>query len=243
MNILQKIVGVLFPPYKFSVTRKEQGKLFNAIISSLTDDFLNIKEQLVSAKLMDLKDWALFPAYKFTTIAYAGESVFGFQKRGENYKISGVKIFSKTTRQWENIEILIQDNLIQGLLITNSKYELKEFDLTKINTSNISKNEFFFPRGEIDLFYDKLPQNIKAILNQNSMSEIDFANRTYYSFYDLEDGNYLAVDKQQNVYSLVHDARPLVKKMKVTFKSVLDELANGTFNKERHLDERYRGNS
>ena len=61
----------------------------------------------------------------------------------------------------------------------------------------------------------------------------------YYTFFDLEDGNYLAVDKKLNVYSLVHDARPMVKKMKVTFKSILDELASGSFQIEKHLDERY----
>jgi hypothetical protein len=114
-----------------------------------------------------------------------------------------------------------------------------EFDLNKFNSSDVIKSDFAFPTSEIDLFYENLPSEIKTILDPNRLSEIDFANRKYYTFYDLEDGNYLAVDKKLNVYSLVHDARPMVKKMKVTFKSILLELANGSFQIEKHLDERY----
>jgi hypothetical protein len=118
-------------------------------------------------------------------------------------------------------------------------FTLSEFDLNKISNSNVIKNDFVFPPGEIEIFYEKLSQEIKTILDPNRLSEIDFANRMYYTFFDLEDGNYLAVDKKLNVYSLVHDVRPMVKKMKVTFKSILDELASGSFQIEKHLDERY----
>jgi hypothetical protein len=163
------------------------------------------------------------------------------QKRGKNYKISGLTIFSKRTNRWEQIELLVQNNLICGLRITNSNYNLLEFDLNKISNSNVIKKDFVFPPSEIEIFYEKLPQEIKTMLDPNRLSEIDFANRIYYNFHDLEDGNYLAVDKKLNVYSLIHDARPMVMKMKVTFKSILDELAIGSFQIEKHLDERYAG--
>ena len=239
MNIIQRILGTLFPPYKYSIIRKEQGKLFNTIINSLPVEFSEIKEQLAWARLMALSNWVLFPEYRFTAMAYSGESLFKLQKRKKNYKISGLTIFSKKTNKWEQIELLIQDNLIRGLRISNSNYDLSEFDLNKISNSNVIRNDFVFPPGEIEIFYEKLSQEIKTILDPNRLSEIDFANRMYYTFFDLEDGNYLAVDKKLNVYSLVHDARPMVKKMKVTFKSILDELASGSFQIEKHLDERY----
>jgi len=241
MNIIQRILGTLFPPYKFSVIRKEQGKLFKAIINSLPEELSEIKEQLAWARLMDLSNWVLFPEYRFTAMAYSGQSLFRLQKRGKNYKISGLTIFSKRTNRWEQIELLVQNNLICGLRITNSNYNLLEFDLNKISNSNVIKKDFVFPPSEIEIFYEKLPQEIKTMLDPNRLSEIDFANRIYYTFHDLEDGNYLAVDKKLNVYSLIHDARPMVMKMKVTFKSILDELAIGSFQIEKHLDERYAG--
>jgi hypothetical protein len=56
----------------------------------------------------------------------------------------------------------------------------------------------------------------------------------------LGDGNYLAVDKNQNVYSLIHDAKPVVKKIKLTFGEILANISEGWFEKDKHIHERYR---
>src|ERR1700753_2477794 len=139
MNFIQRIIGALFPPYKYSVIREEQGKLFNAIVSSFPDEFAENKRHLEWGKLMDLKTWVLFPEYRLILMAYSGDSLFKLQKRGNNYKISGLAVFSKKTGSWEQVELLIQDNLFRALRIGNSNYDITEFDLTKINSSNATK--------------------------------------------------------------------------------------------------------
>ncbi|WP_162996572.1 hypothetical protein [Mucilaginibacter celer] len=239
MNIFQKILGTVFPPYKFSVLRKERSKLFAAIISALPNQFSEIKIQTLSGRLYTLDDWKLFPDFKFVSMGYGGDVVFQYQKRGQNFKISGLQIFSKRNDRFEDVEILIQDNLVSGLKITCSEYQLNEFDLGKIKPDHVFKTSFEFPPGDIDLFYEKLDGDIKQMLNSNNLAEIDFNNRIYYSFYDLEDGNYLAVDKNLNVYSLVHDAKPMAKKLKNTFTEILSDLQSNKFDVERHLIERY----
>jgi hypothetical protein len=240
MNILQKIIGTVFPPYKFSVLRQEQAKLFTAIINSLTQEFNEIKKQTLSAKLMGFDNWKPFPDFKFVSLIYGGETVFKYKKRGQNYKISGLQIFSHLTNQFEPIEILIQDNLINGLKIETSQYKLSEFDLGKIKNKGVTKSTFTFPPTDIDIFYDSLDQEIKNRLNPDDLFDIDYNNRTFYSFCDLEDGNYLAVDKNLKVYSLVHDAKPMVTGIKISFADILDEIANNRFDKEKHLEERYK---
>ncbi|MGN6163698.1 MAG: hypothetical protein ACTHOF_04080 [Flavisolibacter sp.] len=239
MNILQKTLGTVFPPYKFSVLRQEQARLFTAIISALPDEFSEIKTQTLLGRLYGLDDWKMFPDFKFVSMGYGGDTVFKYKRRGQNFKIAGLQIFSKRNDQFENVEILIQDNLVRGLKITNSDYQLNEFDLRKRKADNVSKSDFAFPPSDIDLFYERLDTEIKQKLNPDDLSEIDFNNRVYYSFFDLEDGNYLAVDKNLNVYSLVHDAKPMAKRLKNTFMEVLSDLQNNKFDKEKHLAERY----
>jgi hypothetical protein len=56
----------------------------------------------------------------------------------------------------------------------------------------------------------------------------------------LEDGNYLAVDKNQNVYSLIHDAKPAATKIKYSLEEILVDIKAGRFDKDKHVDERYR---
>ncbi len=240
MNFFQKMLGAIFPPYKFSVARKEEGKLFNAIIGALPSEFEGIKRQLSTARLMGLDNWSQYPDFKFTTMGYRGESLQQSKKRGENYSITGIKIYSKRTRKQEDVTLLVHHNLVVGLKITNSSYQLSEYDLQQIDNRNICKSSFEFLPDEVDIFYDSLSEAVKEKLGPDNLSELEINNRLFYTFYDLEDGNYLAIDKKQNVYSLVHDARPAVSKMKAPFLAILDDIAGNRFDKQKHLDDRYK---
>lgn len=239
MNIFQKALGAIFPPYRFSVIRREQSLLFTSIISALPDDYSALKAQTLSGRFFGLDQWALFPEFKFVSIGYSGDRIFQYKKRGQNFKISGLEIFSRQNNRYENVEILIQDNLIVGLRITNSGYQRDEFDLLKLRGDKVFKNDFVFPPSAIDIFYNGLAPEITQKLAPDSLSEIDLHNRIYYAFHDLDDGNYLAVDRNSNVYSLVHDAIPVAKRMKHSFMEILDDLQSNKFDKEKHLAERY----
>jgi len=172
-------------------------------------------------------------------MGYRGETVFTYKKNGQNYKISGLQIFSRHNNKFEDVEILIQDNLVRALKITNSAYQLSEFDLKKTITKNVVKSDFTFPPNDIDIFYSSLPQEIKGKINPDDLFDIDFGNRTFFSFCDLEDGNYLVVDKNLKVYSLVHDAKPMITTMKTSFLDILNDIKDNTFDKQKHLDQRY----
>jgi hypothetical protein len=139
-----------------------------------------------------------------------------------------------------NVEFLINDNYLAGLKIDNSTYEIEEFDLNRIESKNLQRTPVDFPPSEIDLFYETLDDNVKSRLNPDDIFDIDFGNRTYYAFYDLEDGNYLATDKKLNVYSLVHDAKPMAKKLKYSLSDILGDIEKKTFDKDKHLEGRYK---
>lgn len=239
MNILQKTLGAIFPPYKYNIIRKEQGILFNAIIDALPEKLFEIKNQTKNSIFYDLTYWESYPDFKYVVLGYGGDIVFKYKKRGKNFKLSGLKIFSDKNNSFENIELLIQENLVVGLKITNSDYQLEEFKLSSIDNQNFEILSFDFPPNEIDLLYDNLDSNIKERLNYNELFDIDFNGRIFYAFYDLEDGNYLAVDKKQNVYSLIHDAKPMASKMKITFLEILEQIENKQFDINAHFDDRY----
>ncbi|WP_149207620.1 hypothetical protein [Flavobacterium johnsoniae] len=240
MNILQKTLGVIFPPYKFKILRQEQGQLLNAIIESLPENLSKIKEQTKNSTFLGLDNWKMHTDFKFVTMSYRGDTYYKYKKRGQNFKISGLTIFSKQNNCIEKIELLIWDNLVSGLKIENSNYELEEFELTMIDNSKFKITEFEFPPSKTDLFYDSLDNEIKEKIDYNELFDIDFNGRIFYVFYDLEDGNYLAVDKKLNVYSLVHDAKPAVSKMKFTFTEILDRINHGQFYIDEHLYKRYK---
>ena len=79
MTGLQKIIGRIFPPYKFKVQRKEWNTLVNGLVNSLSEDFDELKEQRRRTNLLNLSDWVLFPDFKFMTISYPGATLNDFK--------------------------------------------------------------------------------------------------------------------------------------------------------------------
>lgn len=67
--------------------------------------------------------------------------------------------------------------------------------MSTIQNTNFKITDFEFPPNEVDFFYDNLENDIKEKLDYNDLLDIDFNGKTFYAFYNLEDGNYLAVDK------------------------------------------------
>ena len=239
MNFLQKTRATIFPKYKKRLLVKEHLNLLASIASVMPDEFQEIKFQLLSGDILGLISAPINPDFKSILVSYS-EEISKFKKRGQNFKISGLKVYSNRNKSFEKIELLVRDNLVAGLKISNSKYELGEFELTQIVSENVTKSDYFFPPSDIDTLYDALDPTIKVLLNPNEFIDIEFNNKTYYSFYDMEDGNYLVVDRKLNVYSLIHDATPMVSKMKISFFEILSEINENRFDKEEHFNKRYK---
>lgn len=239
MNIFQKIIGLIFPSYRKSVVRQEENRLFIAIIKALPGSLSDIKINSINSKLFGLIDWKQYAGFKFVTFSVSEKTLLENRKRGCNFRISGISIFSLKTNKFEDVEFLVKNNFISGIRISNDNFQISQFDISKINTEKITKIDFSFPPDDIDVFYNSLDQDIKNKLNIDDIFDIEFNRKTYYVFFNLEDGNYLAVDKNQKVYSLVHDAKPMSKLMKISFLQMINKLSENNFNKEKHLEERY----
>ena len=236
MNVIQRIIGTVFPPYRFSLLRKEQQLFFKAIIRSLPDDIAPFKAHTLKGAMLWLQDWKAFPDFKFVPISYGADR---FEKKGVNFRLSGISIYSIRNNKWEEVEIIIHNNLVCGLKITNSNYQLKEFDLKKINSEHTIKHPVHFEPGEAELLYESLAPDLQAKIDPWLFGEIEFNNKIFFPFYDLEDGNYFAIDKNETVYSLIHDAHPTAARMKISLREILEQLENNTFDIAEHMNERY----
>lgn len=240
MNGIKKLLGRIFPPYKFEIQRREWTILVETLVSDLPNGYHSLKEQIQETRLLDLSDWGLFTSFKYIVKSYGPKGMAHFKKRGENYHLSGQQIFSQKINGYTNVHYIIHENILTGIKIENSNYEIEEFDFKRLISDNLKQTSMDFPPTAIDLFYNRLDYQLKSRLNPDNLIDIDFNDRTYYAFYDLEDGNYLAVDKKLTVYSLVHDALPMSKKMKYSLSEILDYIESGDFDEEKHLNERYK---
>lgn len=87
MNILQKVLGAIFPPYKYRIKGIEQRELLNAIICALPPALSMIREYNTSGRVYGLQDWSVYPGFKFIMKGISKEQIG--KMRGTNLKITG----------------------------------------------------------------------------------------------------------------------------------------------------------
>ena len=238
-TLVQKFFSYIWPPYKFELRRRKQHEVISSLIDNLPSEFSYLRDQLKVARIWGIDEWPTKPDLRFIAQSFPGNTINDFTERGKNLCIKGLRAYSNKTEQFENIELILKDNLLTGLSVSNSNYDLDAFDLTRIEKKETRVETFEFEPDEIEIFYESLDPEIKSRLKLDDLFDVQPNNRTYYVFFDLEDGNYLATDRRQNVYSLVHDARPMVKRMRQSLLEILLEIESGAFKKESHLDERF----
>jgi hypothetical protein len=240
MNLLQKIKATLFPSYRHKLDREGNENLISSIINILPLPYKFLIEQKKVTRTLYLSDRQDIPNFKFIGQFYPEESIRKYTDKSKNFKLSGIQLFSKRTKAYEDVQLLINDGHISGIKISNSDYKYNEFDLNQIKIDKLTQEEFQFPPTDVDLLFESLNENDQQRIDELGFMDIQLGNRTYYTIFDMEDGNYIGIDKKLKVYSLVHDSVPMAKIIKKTLDEILTEIDSGEFDVGKHLEKRYR---
>lgn len=236
MNFIKNIISKL-SPNSDNAKYKLAEKAFIDLINSLSEEFPKNVSYTLSGSYFSFVDWTSVPNYKFVMCRLSEESIKKYSDKSVNIKVHGIEVFSNSSGKFVPIELLIHNNFISGVKTPNN--DLIDLDMNQINLTGLQKSEFNFPKEFIDSLYNKLPKHIQNKINQDSIIEIQINNKTFYTILNLEDGNYLAIDKNQKVYSLIHDALPNSKLLKQSLEEIFSDIDSGKFTIDNHLKERY----
>lgn len=116
----------------------------------------------------------------------------------------------------------------------------KEFDLTRIVANN--------PQIEVIELENPAEKTLRNILNGLSDEqlqlielehtfEIDLDSKLYYTIFDMEDGNYIAIDKTGQVYRLIHNHDQPVKKIADSAETLLFTYSGDKNDFKKYMDE------
>ena len=167
MNFAQKLLAKTFPPYRYKKEREIGQRLYLSIMNALPLEFDELKKQSDKLSFNSLSPWVLYPEFLFLSMFFPGESYNQLKKKGQNYKIQGIKILNGKTDTFELLELLVKDNTPIGLKIGKNNFNLFEINPDKIKTENIISSSFEFEPDDSDKLWDKLPIDVQNSLQQN----------------------------------------------------------------------------
>jgi len=226
-----------FRKRKFKI---EIEKLENKLLSSLKEHFPDLAENhdhwnLSTVMVLDGNEKMIQLMHMTSDLDYEAKNK---AKHRKNIKIEGIEIIDKQSGNYIPIKIHVYGNLIQHIFLQINNRISKEFDLESIRidklTTEILTTENPDKETLLKILKNLDKDKLKRIEFEDTF-EIDLDNKFYYTVFDMEDGNYIAVDKQGKVYRLIHDHENPAKKIFDSLDLLLDSFSDDKKDLEKYF--------
>jgi hypothetical protein len=123
--------------------------------------------------------------------------------RIDNYDIKNIR-FKDKNESFFSVDLYLSEGLIIGYTLP---VDINSVNFDSINVDHIWEKHFINEEyNEIENILELLSKDQLKKLNLTKNSfKIKIKNSIYYPIYDLEDGNYIAIEKNGSVYKITHD--------------------------------------
>ena len=130
------------------------------------------------------------------------------------FNLTGISVLNKKENLYQPIELYYQSDGLTKIQIEKPEHFHKTFDLNQIQKNEIKLELLKMEnpdRKTAEKILKSLTKNQVELLELDYTFEIEFDDKLFYTILDMEDGNYIAVDKNGKVYRLNHDHKEMVK--------------------------------
>ncbi|MAW94955.1 MULTISPECIES: hypothetical protein [unclassified Leeuwenhoekiella] len=206
---------MIFRKRKF---KRNVQKLEKSLVDKLGSQFPNLKE---NSKNWELASCNYFNHQeKFILLLHQinPEVLLKIKAKitSDKYEVKGIQIFNTKSNKSIEIILVITNDLIQQIKIDLDNNPLRALDFNKIEIDNILIEKIKIENTDIQIVRRILKNITKEESNYfdfNNTIEIEIENLFLYTVIDMQDGNYIAVDKKGQVYRLIHDHEKRAKRI------------------------------
>ena len=148
-----------------------------------------------------------------------------------HFILKGLKIKRTDGLEVVPFEVHVDGNLISSIKIAGDRL-YKAYDLETIDVSEMVQENIVFKNDEkkkLLAIIGHVPAEQLALLEVEDTLKIDLNGQKFFTILNMEDGNYIAVDKKARVFRLHHDSYEEVKSIAP---SITDFLASYNGDKE-----------
>ena len=203
--------------FNFKTTKKQIEIFERNVAEILKIIFPGIKEVLVlSSKLYSIQ----FPKKPSGISLSRGYSAKNYEKiireHKTNFDLYGLKVFNKKLNKYEDITLHFHNDFLTFIEVKNPEKFHKTYDYNKLQIGELRTKQIYIENQDKKITLEILKNLSQDKLNQLEIEdafEILFNENLYYTILDMEDGNYIAVDKRGKVFRLNHDHIERVKEI------------------------------
>jgi hypothetical protein len=138
----------------------------------------------------------------YVSLGYNPEVKKKFDSKKEpGYKLTNIRVLDLKSNQYIQYTIYISSGTING-------YSLTGTDKFVIDPNNIDVTAFrkeYYINPDYKKIEILLTNKEKKIIISDDVYEVVLNNKTYFHVKDLEDGDFIGIDYDKNIYEITHD--------------------------------------
>ena len=146
--------------------------------------------------------------------------------KGLEFSIKNIAVIE--AGQAQNMDILVYNGLWIGFTFPINIKDLKDYGF------DLSALKIIKTKPAVDAAISKLVAGLASDqLDLENLSEFEIDNQKYYQIKDLEDGNYIAIDRKGRVYGLLHESNN-IDLINNSVKEFVEHVNSGHFDLETY---------
>jgi hypothetical protein len=162
------------------------------------------------------------------------------KKHKQHFFLIGVELLNKQTGTYIPIRLTISNNLIQNISLPFNTTLRNEYELSQLSINNLHKEDFILKNTD-EIKLKKILSNVseeqKMLLEIEDTIEIELDEKYYYTIMDMENGNYIAVNKMGNVFRLIHDHEEPAKKIFQNVQKLMEAYSGDKYELQKYLEQ------
>ena len=190
----------MFNLFRRSKIAEWEKQLLINVFSLLSEQYSIYKEQ-VEKGLLNKVFFSSHPTKNYVGFSY-NSIVSKYEKtKLKGFILDGISVFDKKINSYTPFRL----HIYTGLIIGYSTPEVDKFvpDISQIKIENIKEIEFS-NHDFVDI--SKILSNDEIrILNSDDVYIIELEGKKIYHLKDLEDGDFIGMDENKNIYEITHD--------------------------------------
>jgi len=220
--------------------KRDIQKLEENIILLLANDFPEMADNYLHwtfSTAGQLADKTIYILHQSTDNLYYE---FSRAKHRKHFFLTGIEVLNKLTGTYIPIRLKISNHLIQNISLPLDKTLRTEYDLSQLRITNLHKEDFTLKNTD-EIKLNKILSDIckeqKNLLEIEDTIEIELDEKYYYTIIDVEDGNYIAVNKKGNVFRLMHDHEEQAKKIFQNVQKFMEAYSGDKYGLQKYFEQ------
>jgi len=128
-------------------------------------------------------------------------------KKGRSFLVRGILVYDLSRDSFEEVILVVGYGILLGY--STPAAILINPDVARIDVR--SAHIQYFETDDLDKLKEILSEEELQLINPADVYEMELKGKTFYHLHDLGDGDFLAVDREKNVFKITHDPYEIKK--------------------------------